>query len=102
MAKKQPAIKPEENSESRVKISESKNKKTTEEISKNFSNPEQEFMKKCDEEIEQIDKRIKKIDTEWEKKLKMIPKMDDSFAESMCLNALTETLSEDEIAIVKK
>ena len=80
----------------------SESKKTSKEISDNLANPEKEFIKRCDEEIEQIDEEIKKIDTEWEKKLKMIPKMDDSFAESMCLNALTETLSEDEIAIVKK
>lgn len=80
----------------------SESKKISKEISDNLANPEKEFIKRCDEEIEQIDEEIKKIDTEWEKKLKMIPKMDDSLAESMCLNALTETLSEDEIAIVKK
>lgn len=102
MAKKQPAIKPEENSESLVKISESKNKKTTEEISKNFSNPEQEFMKKCDDEIKKTLEEIKKIEEKRTKIQESIPTMDMDFTEKLCLNALSDLLSEAELHIVKK
>ena len=102
MAKKQPAIKPEENSESLVKISESKNKKTTEEISKNFSDPEQEFMKKCDDEIKKTQEEIKKIEEKRTKIQESIPTMDMDFAEKLCLNALSDLLSEAELHIVKK
>lgn len=83
-------------------LSLSESKKTSKEISDNLTNPEKEFIKRCDEKIEQIDKKIKKINEEWVKKLKMIPKMDDSFAENMCLNDLSQILSDDEMAIVKK
>lgn len=80
----------------------SESKKTSKEIADNLSNPENEFMKKCNDKIKKIDEKIKEIDAEWEKKLKMIPKMDDTFTENMCLNDLSEILSDDEIAMVKE
>jgi len=46
------------------KVSSLKSKKTSKEISDNLTNPEKEFIKRCDEKIEQIDKKIKKINAE--------------------------------------
>ena len=87
--------------EAKMTSSNSKSGKTTEEISENFSNPEKEFMKKCDDKIKQIDKEKREVNKEGLKRLKMIPQMDDHFAKELCLNTLSNVLSEDELSMVK-
>ncbi len=102
MTKKQPTIKLEEDSESKIETTKSKSKKTSEEISENFSHPEQEFIEICDNEIKKNQKEIKKIEEKRTKMQESLPSMDKNFTENLCLKALSDILSEGELNIVKK